>query len=142
MVFADDRHGPGVVGAVTAAAFAVVVGRVRIEAGATVVGVAFTRFRFFGFGGFEFFSCFGSFPRALPGRDLSRVPPRRRATLLGSDSVRFAMAMSRSRLSCFQRRPLSRFPPGARCFAAGPTSSRNQSQSEAKGGQPTPQARF
>jgi len=83
VVGADDYHRPGVLGTVAAAAFAIVVGGVGIEAGAAVVGVAFARFRFSFFFSVFFFgfflrSCF--FASALP-----RPAPRFFAPFLGHD---------------------------------------------------------
>jgi hypothetical protein len=50
-----------------------------------------------------------------------------RATFLGSDAARFAMATLHSGLLGFHGNPLPGFLFGARCFIAGPTPSRNQS---------------
>lgn len=76
MVVADDGDGTGVAGPVPAAAFAVVVGCVRIQAGAAVARVAFARL--FGFGGFlsfRFLPGFGLPLRPFPGRNSPRSPP-------------------------------------------------------------------
>jgi len=61
VVFSDDGNRPGVLRPIAAAAFAVVVVGVGVEAGARVVGIAFGSF--FGFGGFFFgLSRFGRRP--------------------------------------------------------------------------------
>jgi hypothetical protein len=70
VVFSHDRDRAGVLGAVAAAAFAVVVRCVGIQTSAGVIGVAFGGF-FFGFGFFRFFGFgFGlpPFPLTLPLR--------------------------------------------------------------------------
>ena len=67
MVVSDHGNRAGVIGAIAAAAFAVVVGGIRIEAGAAVAGIAFARFRF---AGFRFFERFGFFASAFTRRKL------------------------------------------------------------------------
>ncbi len=125
VVVADDYHEAGVVGTVAAAAFAVVVRGVRVEAGAAVIGVAFARFGFFGFDSFRFFACFGLGAFARCGSLCAAA--RRRATFLDCDSACFPMATLHSGLLGFQGNPLPGFLLGARCFVAGSTPSRNQS---------------
>lgn len=76
MVVADDGDGACVVRPVPAAAFAVVVGCVRIQAGAAVARITFTRF--FGFGRFLSFRLFpglGLPLRPFPGRNSPRALP-------------------------------------------------------------------
>jgi hypothetical protein len=87
MVFADDGDRPRVLRPVTATAFAVIVGGVRIEAGAAVIGIAFggffaffgfERFPFTGFGPLRFFTsvlarCFSS-DQATSGFPLFATP--------------------------------------------------------------------
>jgi len=85
VVVAHDFNRSRVVRPVAAAAFAVVVGDIGIEAGAAVVGIAFARFgfrRFFPFFGFLllpgfFFPCFlaGECARFAPGLAPPRFPP-------------------------------------------------------------------
>ena len=82
MVGADHRHGPRVLGTVAAAPFAVIVRRVGIEAGATVVGVAFARFRFF----FNFFFLRSCFPASSYQSGARPCPaPRFFVPFLGHD---------------------------------------------------------
>jgi hypothetical protein len=60
MVFADDGDRTGVVGAVAATTFAVIVRGVGIEAGTGVIRIAFAFF-----GGFFFFKTFPFFPQRV-----------------------------------------------------------------------------
>ncbi len=97
MVFADHRDQAGVLRAVAAAPFAVVVGGIWIEAGAGVVGIAFAGFffdgGFFGFFAGQRFGCgcfrrpafglFGSNQGPMPVRcDLSAMSTGRGPSLL------------------------------------------------------------
>lgn len=79
VIFADHDDRAGVVGAVAAATFAVIVRGVGIEASAAVVGVAFARFRFprfFSFRGFGFPSRLCLFARMFAGSLAPlRLPP-------------------------------------------------------------------
>ena len=130
MVGADDYHRPRVIGTVAAAAFAVVVGGVGIEAGAAVVGVAFARFHlFFGFFFFGFFprSCF--FASAFPRGVRPRPAPRFFVPFLGHDPpqplpFRFPVG--------FPRCLLPRFPLGILGVGIGAAANESQQQAEQK----------
>lgn len=77
MVFADHRHRPRISRTVAAAAFAVVVGGVGIEANAGIVRIAFAGFFFggslFGFFGGASFGFFGRTPFGFRGSHPSPV---------------------------------------------------------------------
>src|SRR5918996_425525 len=108
VVFADDGHWTGVLGAVAAAPFAVVVRRVRIEACPAVVRIAFgclfARFRFGPFAFFGFGACFfaglrlgGGMSCPAPGCFAPRPAARRFATMTCGGSARLASLLPFSR---------------------------------------------
>jgi hypothetical protein len=132
MVDADHYNRPRVLGTVAAAAFTVIVRRVGIEAGAAVVRIAFTRFRFCRrsfFLLFGFFACPNFFAYPRPGSPLPRPAPRFFVPFLGHDPPQpppFCFPVR------FLRRLLPRFSLGTLGIGVRAAADERQQQAEQK----------